>query len=327
VPDGKGGAVSVSLEQKSQTKNLGAKSTAQQGEETQEDDSMDSSSCEDSQEAEQRVVQPLSTDPLKQEHIDAVGGPGQLLCFLQVYDMKPVFGVIAKDVDKARIFGTCIMSDGEYQTFTCHALGVAAATCVKEPYTRLCPRGELRQLILQRLKDKRAMLHDIGMVKADFKIRMRRAAQKQKSADAIAEKQKADPVVDAEIKKVKDAPEIEPHEGAPAPAPARTPAPAPAPSPAPAPAPALAPVHRHRHRHLHRHWHLHLPLHPHQHLRLPWHLHRHRHLILDPDLHLHPHLHPHLQLHLHLHLHLHPHRHLHLHLHRHLHPHRHPHLK
>jgi hypothetical protein len=105
--------VSVSLEEKSQTKKLGAKSTAQHGEETKEDDSMDSSSSEDNQEAEQRFVQPLSTDPLKQEHIEAVGGPGQLLCFLQVYDMKPVFGVLAKDVDKAHILGhaSCPMAN------------------------------------------------------------------------------------------------------------------------------------------------------------------------------------------------------------------------
>jgi hypothetical protein len=212
VPDGKGGAVSItsSLEQKSQTKNLGAKSTSQQGEETKEEDSMDSSSSEDSQESEQRFVQPLSTDPLKQEHIDAVGGPGQLLCFLQVYDNEPVLGVPAKDVDKARIFGTCIMSDGQYQTFTCHALGVAAATCVKEPYTRLCPRRELRQLILQRLKDKRAMRHDIDMVESDFKIRMRRATKKQKSADAIANKQKADAGADGETQEVKDLAAVNP---------------------------------------------------------------------------------------------------------------------
>ncbi len=52
MPDGKRGPVSVSREQKSQTKILGANSTEQQGEETKEDDSMDSSSSEDSQVAE-----------------------------------------------------------------------------------------------------------------------------------------------------------------------------------------------------------------------------------------------------------------------------------
>ena len=98
-------------------------------------------------------------------------------------DLKPVFGVLAKDVDKAHIFGTCILSDGKYHTFTCHALGVAAATCVKEPYTKLCPREELRQLILKRRKDLRAMLHDIGQVEAAFKLRLRRAAKKQKIAN------------------------------------------------------------------------------------------------------------------------------------------------
>ena len=99
MPDGKGEGIAVSLVKKSQATKFGAKRTAQQAKETKEDDSIESSSSEDNQEAEQRFVQPLSTDPLKQEHIEAVGGPGQLLCFLQVYDMKPVFGVLAKDVD------------------------------------------------------------------------------------------------------------------------------------------------------------------------------------------------------------------------------------
>jgi hypothetical protein len=109
VPDGKGDGLPVSLVKKSQTKKLGAKSAAKQGEETKEDDSMDSSSSEDNQVAEQRFVQPLSTDPLKQEHIDAVGGPGQLLCFLQVYDMKPVFGVRWRisNIYVSRFGGSC----------------------------------------------------------------------------------------------------------------------------------------------------------------------------------------------------------------------------
>ncbi len=89
MPDGKRDGLGVSMGTKSQTTKLGAKRSAQQREETKADESVDSSSSEDNEVAEQRFVQPLSTDPLKQDHIDAVGGPGQLLCFLQVYDMKP----------------------------------------------------------------------------------------------------------------------------------------------------------------------------------------------------------------------------------------------
>ena len=92
-------------------------------------------------------------------------------------------------------------------------LGVAAVTCAKVPYRNLCPRDQLVAMVLHRLKDKRAMQHDIVMVESDFKILMKRAAQKQKSADAIAKIDKSDAGADAAKKLVKDAPVKQPQEG------------------------------------------------------------------------------------------------------------------
>ena len=173
-----------SLEHQSQTKKKGTRSTTKHVVETKEHDGDDSSSSDSSQESVHRFVEPPPTDPMKQEYIDAVGGPGQLFCFLQVYDNEPVFGILASEVHEARILGSCIMSDGQYQTFSCYMLGVAAVTCAKDPYTNLCPRKQLQVLARRRLKDKRAMLHDIALVESDFKIRMKRAAQKQAAAAA-----------------------------------------------------------------------------------------------------------------------------------------------
>ena len=97
MPHGKQGEVPHSLEHQSQTKKKGTKSTPTQVEETKEDDAEDSSSSDSSLESLHRFVEPPPTDPMKQQYIDAVGGPGQLLCFLQVYDNEPVFGILASE--------------------------------------------------------------------------------------------------------------------------------------------------------------------------------------------------------------------------------------
>jgi hypothetical protein len=152
-----------------QRKDKEAKIEAKEGKQTKEDDSIETSSSDDDQDSSHRFVEPLSTDADKQAYIDGIGLPGQLLCFLRVYNGEPVFGILASDVDEARLFGSCLMSDGQYQTFSCHVLGVAAARCRTEPYKVLCPRVMLLSLLLERNRDKRAMLHDIGMVESDLK--------------------------------------------------------------------------------------------------------------------------------------------------------------
>ncbi len=45
------------------------------------DDSEDSSSCNDDDDDSDAVVLPLSSNEEKQQYIDAVGSPGQLMCF------------------------------------------------------------------------------------------------------------------------------------------------------------------------------------------------------------------------------------------------------
>jgi hypothetical protein len=157
---------------------------------TKANDSQDFSSSEDDDDFTHAFVEPLPADANKQAYIDAVGMPGQLLCFLRLYNGEPVFGILASDVDEARLFGTCIMHDGEYQTLSCHLLGQAAARCKERKYLELCPRVDLLSLLLERNKDLRAMKHDIKMVESDYKIALRKAAKKLKVANAAAQKQK-----------------------------------------------------------------------------------------------------------------------------------------
>jgi hypothetical protein len=142
-------------------------------------------------------VEPLPSDALKQAHIDAVGMPGQLLCFLRLFDGEPVFGILANDVDDARLFGTCILLNGEYQTLSCHLLGQAASRCKERKYMEICPRVELLSILLERNKNIRDLKHDIQMVESDYKIALRKAAKKrreeQQKLDATAHMRAASP--------------------------------------------------------------------------------------------------------------------------------------
>ena len=191
--------MSVRVKPKLQKSDKVAQRKPKAGERRKEDVSTDSSSSDDDQDSTPWYVEPLpSTGAEKQAYIDAVTLPGQRYCFLRTYNAQPVFGILAVDVHEARLFGTCIMSDGQYETFSCHVLGVAAERCRQQPFSALCPRVELLALLLERNKDQRAMRFDIKMVESDFIIAMRRAAQKQKIADAIAKKPTDDAVVDAE---------------------------------------------------------------------------------------------------------------------------------
>ena len=137
-----------------------------------------SSSNDDSDDESAAYVLPLSSNEEKRNYIHSVGMPGQLMCFLRVYDGEPVFGILADDVDPERQFGTCIMEGGSYVVFSCHALGEAAARCTESNYRVLCPRVALLTLLLERNKDVRALKFDLQSAVADYKIKMRRARQK-----------------------------------------------------------------------------------------------------------------------------------------------------
>ena len=198
----------------------------------------ESSSSDDDEDSPHRFVEPLLTDPDKQAHIDAVGQPGQLLCFLRVCNGQPVFGILANDVDEARIFGTCIMYDGKYKVMSCHVLGVAALRCKEAPYKATCPRVELLRLLLERNKNKREMLHDIQMVESDFKIAMRRAARKANIADGTAKNPTGADAAPAPAPAPLPTP---PPPTAPDPTQAQSPNPGPVPAPTTSPAPAPLP--------------------------------------------------------------------------------------
>jgi hypothetical protein len=127
APDVTAGDVSVGPGKQSQTKDKEAEIPLKEVEQTKANDSKESSSNDDDDDSSHGFVEPLPSDEAKQAYIDTVGVPGQLLCFLRVYNGEPVFGILASDVDETRLFGTCIMHDGQYQTFACHVLGQAAA--------------------------------------------------------------------------------------------------------------------------------------------------------------------------------------------------------
>ncbi len=163
--------------------------------ETKANDSQDSSSTEGDDAFTHAFVEPLPSDALKQAYIDAVGMPGQLLCFLRLFNGEPVFGILASDVDDGRLFGTCILQNGEYQTLSCHLLGQAASRCKERKYMEICPRVELLSLLLERNKNISDMKHDIQMVESDYKIALRKATKKRKAVDAAAPKRKEHPAV------------------------------------------------------------------------------------------------------------------------------------
>jgi hypothetical protein len=135
---------------------------------TKANDFQDSSSTEDDDAFTHAFVEPLPSDAFKEAYIDAVGMPGQLLCFLRLFNGEPVFGILASDVDDARLFGTCILHNGEYQTLSCHLLGQAAARCKERQYMELFPRVDLLSLLLDRNKNIRDMKHAIQKVESDY---------------------------------------------------------------------------------------------------------------------------------------------------------------
>jgi hypothetical protein len=202
-PDVTTGDVSAGPVKQSQTKDKEAEIASKEGEQTQANDSQKCSSSDDDDDFSHGFVKPLPSDVAKQAYIDAVGMPGQLLCFLRVYNGEPVFGILS-DVDEAHLFGTRIMHDGQYQTQSCRVLGQAAARCKERNYYTLCPRVELLGLLLERNKDIRAMKHDMRMVESDYKIAMRKAAKKLKVANAAAHKLKEDAAAQGENQNVDD---------------------------------------------------------------------------------------------------------------------------
>ena len=101
----------------------------------------DQSSSSDISDDESYVFVPAnSTNDAKQAFIDVVGTPGQLLCFLRADNGEAVYGILANDVDEARTYGTCVMLDGKYRSFSCHQLGEAVAKCKQKEYAAACPR-------------------------------------------------------------------------------------------------------------------------------------------------------------------------------------------
>jgi hypothetical protein len=112
-----------------------------------------SSSSKEYDDDSHNFVRAYSTDDAKEAFIDDVGSPGQLLCFLWADNAEPVFGILAYDVSEARTYGTCLMLNGKYRTFSCHVLGEAVERCKQKEYAASCPRLELMRFLLQRNKD------------------------------------------------------------------------------------------------------------------------------------------------------------------------------
>ena len=117
----------------------------------------------------------LSQNDGSDSEVHTVWEEGKLMCFISAkrgYKQKaskPVYGILAVDVNEESLFGTCIMGDGNFVSYSFDML-YASIERYKDPDIRMdCPTSHLQRLLMICQADPQAFKLQIREAVAEYK--------------------------------------------------------------------------------------------------------------------------------------------------------------
>jgi hypothetical protein len=129
---------------------------------------------------EDKVLQQKDEDDQSQNdgsdsEVQTVWKEGKLMCFVsgkkgyQKKPSKPQYGILAVDVNEESLFGTCIMGNGNFVSYSFDMLW-AAVERYNDPSVRMaCPTSQLKRLLMICKADQKAFKLQIREAVAEYK--------------------------------------------------------------------------------------------------------------------------------------------------------------